>query len=163
MLAAPGACNRPGGAARMTGSRHDASFDAFRLSAREGRIAGSLDARSLPNVADSLAPGDEPVPIEWSIVGGRSAEGRPSLAIDVAGSVPLVCQRCLGRLDWPVDQATEVLLAVDERELAAMDAESEAEVVLAEGRLEPATLVEDELVLTLPFAPRHEGACPARQ
>ena len=27
---------------------------------------------------------------------------------------------------------------------------------------DPAELVEDELVLTLPFAPRHEGACPGR-
>jgi uncharacterized protein len=53
-----------------------------------------------------------------------------------------------------------VLLARDERELAALDAGSESEVVLAEGSLDPLTLVEDELVLALPFAPRHaEGDC----
>ena len=73
-----------------------------------------------------------------------------------------MCQRCLGRLDWPVDQATEVLLAGDERELAALDDASEGEVILADGPLDPAELVEDELVLTLPFAPLHEGPCPGR-
>ena len=93
----------------------------------------------------------------------QCAEGRPSLAIDLAGSVPLVCQRCLGRLDWPVRQATELLLAGDEREFATLDDDSEAEVILADGPLDAVVLVEDELVLTLPFAPRHEGACPARR
>jgi uncharacterized metal-binding protein YceD (DUF177 family) len=38
----------------------------------------------------------------------------------------------------------------------------EAEVVLATARTSAQELVEDELVLTVPFAPRHpEGACPA--
>jgi uncharacterized protein len=147
----------------MTGSRSDSRFDAFRLSAQEGRIEGSLDARGLDNVADSLAPGDDPVPIAWSITGGQSAEGRASLALDVSGSVPLTCQRCLGRMDWRVAQATDVLLAKSERDLAALDAQSEVEVILAAGPLDPATLVEDELVLTLPFAPRHEGRCPVRE
>jgi uncharacterized metal-binding protein YceD (DUF177 family) len=37
-------------------------------------------------------------------------------------------------------------------------------VILADRPLDAATLVEDELVLTLPFAPRHEGGCaPVRQ
>ena len=60
-------------------------------------------------------------------------------------------------------QATELLLAGNEREFATLDADSEAEAILADGPLDPAVLVEDELVLTLPFAPRHEGACPARR
>lgn len=163
-LAAPGGVSRrPGRRGKMTGSGSASRFDAFRLSAREERIAGSLDARDFDNVADGLVPGDDPVPIAWSIEGRRNAEGRPSLAIDLAGSVPLVCQRCLGRLDWPVRQATELLLAGNEREFATLDADSEAEVILADGPLDPAVLVEDELVLTLPFAPRHEGACPARR
>ena len=46
------------------------------------------------------------------------------------------------------------------KELARLDDASEGEVLLADRPLEPAMLVEDELVLTLPFAPRHEGECP---
>ena len=146
----------------MTGKAPETRFDAFKLARRAGTIGGSLDARTLPNLADTLAPGDDPVPIDWSIEGRNSAQGRPALGIDIAGHAPLVCQRCLGRVDWPVDQATEVLLAADERELAALDEASEDEVVLADGPLDAAELVEDELVLTLPFAPMHEGPCPGR-
>jgi len=144
----------------MSGKAPETRFDAFKLARHAGTIAGSLDARELPNLADTLVTGDDPVPIAWSIEGRKSAEGRPSLWIDIAGSAPLVCQRCLGRLDWPVDQAIEVLLAADERELAALDVESDDEVILADGPLDAEELVEDELVLTLPFAPAHEGPCP---
>lgn len=146
----------------MSGSGPEARFDAFRLAKQEGSIAGTLDARRLPNVAESLAPGEAPVPIAWSIEGRESAEGRLALGIDIAGSVPLVCQRCMGTIDWPVSQATEVLLAGDAKEMARLDEASESEVILADRPLEPAMLVEDELVLTLPFAPRHEGGCPPR-
>ena len=72
--------------------------------------------------------------------------------------MPLTCQRCLADFEWPIDQATEVLLARDESELAALDADTTLEVVLATGQLGPLTLVEDELVLALPFAPRHLAA-----
>ncbi|CAG0991850.1 hypothetical protein BURK1_02311 [Burkholderiales bacterium] len=148
----------------MPGSAPDFRFDAFRLSSRAGAISGTLDARSLPNVAESLVAGDDPVPIAWTIAGRASADDRPALEIDLTGSVPLVCQRCLGPVDWPVAQATEVLLARDEKELVRLDAEVDGEVILADRPLDPATLVQDELVLTLPFAPRHEGECPsARQ
>ena len=145
----------------MSGPGHVARFDAFKLSARGGSISGSLDARSLPNVADSLAPGDDPVRAVWTIEGIASAEGRPALAIAIEAEVPLVCQRCLGRMAWKVSQSTEVLLAHDEGELASHDEGSEGEVILADRPLDAATLVEDELVLTLPFAPRHEGGCAA--
>lgn len=148
----------------MSGPGHVSRFDAFRLSARRGSISGSLDARSLPNVADSLAAGDDPVRVDWTIDGLASAEGRPALAIAIEAEVPLVCQRCLGRMAWNVSQSTEVLLAHDEGELASLDEGSEGEVILADRPLDAATLVEDELVLTLPFAPRHEGGCaPVRQ
>jgi len=147
----------------MSGPDPETRFDAFKLAARASSVSGSLDARRLPNVADSLAPGDDPVPIAWTVEGRRSAEGRPAISIDIEGDVPLVCQRCLAPMAWPVSQGTEVLLAHDEDELATLDAETEGEVILADRPLDAATLVEDELVLTLPFAPRHEGECPGRR
>jgi uncharacterized metal-binding protein YceD (DUF177 family) len=60
-----------------------------------------------------------------------------------------------------VDQNTELLLARSEAELARLDSD-EIEVVLATERLDPLMLVEDELLLSLPFSPRHaDGECEA--
>ena len=131
-------------------------FDALRLARERAVVEGSVDAHELPRVADLLSEG--PASIEWRIEGTADPSGRPALRITLKGAMTLVCQRCLDGLAWPVDQATEVLIARDEAELAALDADSSLEVVLAQGPIDPLALVEDELVLALPFAPRHPDA-----
>ena len=128
-------------------------FDAFRLVHERASLEGSLDAVALPRIADRLV--NEPAPIRWRISGAVDAMGRPALDLDVEGELPLTCQRCLGVYRWPVDQHTEVLLGRSAGEVAQLDNESELEVVLASGPLDPLELVEDELVLAVPFAPRH--------
>jgi uncharacterized protein len=144
-------------------TRHDTAgpkLDAFRLASERGVIEGSVDAHALPRVADAL--GEGPATLSWRIEGGSDAEGRPALDIEVNGAVSLTCQRCLDDFEWPVAQRTEVLLAHDDRELAALDAQNSAEVVLAKTKIDALTLVEDELLLALPFAPRHPNeACNA--
>ena len=133
-------------------------FDASRLARERGMAEGSVDAHELPRVADLLSDG--PATVAWRIEGTADPSGRPALRIALQGSVTLACQRCLADFAWPIDQATEVLLARDESELATLDADSSLEVVLAHGPTDPLTLVEDELVLALPFAPRHpDGEC----
>jgi len=137
-------------------------LDAFQLARERGVVEGSIDAHALPRVDDVLGEGR--ATIAWRIEGTADASGRPALSIELSGAVPLTCQRCLGDFEWPVDQRTSVLLARDDRELAALDGDSDAEVVLAGKPVEPLALVEDELVLALPFAPRHpEGACNMKQ
>lgn len=138
------------------GKASPARFDALRLARECGVLDGNVDAHALPRVADLLSDG--PASIAWRIEGTTDASGRLALRIELKGAVTLACQRCLADFEWPIDQATEVLLARDESELAALDADTTLEVVLATGQLGPLTLVEDELVLALPFAPRHPDA-----
>ncbi len=146
---------------RTTDAGAHGRFDAFELSAEGGKLAGELDAGTLPRVADQLAVGADAAPIAWRITGGRDAAGRPSLTVRLDGAVPLVCQRCLQPFVAPVAQATDLLLARDEAELARLDVE-EPEVVLANTTLDPRNLVEDELLLSLPLSPRHgEEECAA--
>ena len=97
-------------------------------------------------------------PLRWRISGRTDASGRPALEVQLDGEVPLECQRCLRTFAWPVAQATVLLLARDERELARLDADDAHEVIVAAAPLPSLTLVEDELLLTLPFAPHCERA-----
>ena len=143
-------------------ARSGSRLDAFQLARERGVAEGNVDAHELPRVDDML--GEGPAQIAWRIEGTADAVGRPALTIEIRGAVPLTCQRCLDEFEYPVDQRTNVLLARDERELAALDGDSDAEVVLAGTPVEPLALVEDELVLALPFAPRHpEDACSMKQ
>ena len=132
-------------------------FDALKLSASGESLEGVVDAADLPRVADRLAADAGAARLAWRLVGGRDAQRRPTLTL--AGSVPLLCQRCLQPFAAIVDQTTELLLARSEAELARWDVD-EIETVLATERLDPLTLVEDELLLSLPFSPRHaDGQC----
>jgi uncharacterized protein len=145
----------------MGTAREAGRFDAWKLAASRATVAGSVDPSRLPRLEDRVAaPGGS---VDWSIAGETDLQGRAAIGISLGGHVPLVCQRCLGALDQPIDQSTRLLLARDDAELVRLDEASEDEVVLADAPLDPLALVEDELLLTLPFAPRHEEACGPRQ
>ena len=146
---------------QSTAGRRQMPFDALKLSASGESLTGEVDAADLPRIADRLATDAGAAKLAWRLVGCREGQGRPALTLTLAGSVPLVCQRCLQPFAAIVDQSTELLLARSEAELARFDAE-EIEVVLATHRLDALTLVEDELLLSLPFSPRHpDGECVA--
>lgn len=140
----------------------DARFDAFKLAASQGELKGSIEPGRLERLEDRIAEETAEADggrIDWSIRGAADEQGRPAITVSIEGTVPLECQRCLGVLDQPVQQSTMLLLARDEADLLHLDEASEHEVVLANAPLDPVALVEDELLLTLPFAPRHEASC----
>jgi uncharacterized protein len=129
------------------------TFDAFELVQQRGTLCGAADAAQLPRVADALAePGGR---VEYAIQGTSDEADRPALDLAIDGELFLTCQRCLQPMRWIAAQRITVLLARDARELALLDDSDEREVVLADAPLDPLALVEDELVLTMPYAPRH--------
>ena len=134
--------------------RRDGSFDAFEMASRGLELSGSVEATELSRVADELADG--PATVTWQITGTTDPLGRPALVVNLDGAVTLECQRCLRDFAWPVAQRTLLLLARDEREQARLDEDDEHEVVVGAAPLDPRVLVEDELLLTLPFAPHCE-------
>jgi len=144
-----------------SGSARKARFDAFRLAADGEELSGELDARALERAGDRLASGSGEARIRWRIAGEHDALQRPALAVTIEGTLPLVCQRCLQVFEVPIVQQTRLLLAHDEAELSRLDAE-ESEVVLAAMPLDARLLIEEEVLLSLPFAPHHpDGQCAA--
>ena len=143
---------------RKPGATKAGTFDAHRLARERESVHGSFDAAASERLYDWLAPGE--APIKWNIAGTTDALGRPAIAIELDGTVPLECQRCLAPMEWPVRQRTVALLASSEAEGDALDAGSDEEVLVAAEPLDALMLVEDELLLSLPYAPTHaEGEC----
>lgn len=132
-------------------------FDAFGLVARRGEIAGKVDAYDLERVEDWLGDDEGVIPpgeIGYRIIGDTDARARAVLNVALAGTVQLQCQRCLRLFEWPIAQQTTLLLARDEQDLAFLDEHDEREVLLAGAPLDPLEIVEEELVLSLPYVPR---------
>ena len=143
--------------------RRGGSFDAFDVALRRATLAGTVEVAKMERAVDRLAPEGGASDVSWRITGTADAMGRPTLEIRLDGSVPLECQRCLQPFAWPVAQRTTLLLARSERELAVLDADDdEHEVLLANAPQDAMTLIEDEVLLALPFAPRClRAACAA--
>jgi uncharacterized protein len=86
-------------------------------------------------------------------------QGRIVAEVELATTVALRCQRCMQPVQLPIESRSRVVLVADEA--ASGNVPPELETALApEGRLPLADLLEEELLLALPAAPRHTGGCP---
>jgi len=135
------------------------TFDAYRLARERGVLTGTLDVEASERLLDRTAAG--PGTVAWRIEGTTDELGRPAIAIDIEGAVPVTCQRCLSDFPLPVEHRTVAVLARSEKEADELDASSDHEVVIALHPLDAVELVEDELLLTLPYAPMHDSECEA--
>ncbi|MDR0770157.1 MAG: DUF177 domain-containing protein [Burkholderiales bacterium] len=137
-------------------------IDVFRFIEAGNVCSGKVSIARLERLFDRLPETVDPAEagtLDWQVRGLHDGLGHPALEIAVEGTFPLVCQRCLQPLSWPVAQRTVVLVARTPEALAELDDEVEQEVILGSNSLEVLALVEDELLLSLPFAPKHEVDC----
>ena len=123
-------------------------------------LRGSLPVSDLTRLEDSLF--DTLGVIEFEVHGGSDSRHRPTLRLDVSGLLHLKCQRCLGRFDFSLRLDSTVLLASPAEAAAGGVDDEECEWIEASPELDVGSLVEDEIILGLPYSPRHaEGDCPA--
>ncbi|HSV34384.1 MAG TPA: DUF177 domain-containing protein [Ramlibacter sp.] len=141
--------------------------------------ARRLDVKSFAEDAAALAGGD-PVAMHPRLMAetqGRGADGlvtwsasgelrnprhvHPEAWVHLRAQarLPLTCQRCLGPVDVDVAVERSFRFAPDEDIAAAQDEESEEDVLALSRSFDLVELVEDELLMELPLAPRH-AVCP---
>jgi uncharacterized protein len=76
------------------------------------------------------------------------------LQLQYQARLELVCQRCLKSLAHKVDEQIEFAVAESEDALAVLPQGMDL-IALQGDRFQPATLIEDELIVSLPLVPRH--------
>jgi uncharacterized protein len=117
----------------------------------------------MPRLAADCA--DNSGEISWSLQGGETRQGYPALTLAVAGTVRLVCQRCLAPFSYEIDSSTLLVLGRDDEEAdqieEILDDES-IDVIVGSSCCDIRDLLEDEALLALPQAPKHE-VCPDNQ
>lgn len=136
-----------------------AVIDSLEFARAGEELRGSLSVTGLKRLEDVLF--DTQGRLEYELRGGRDERNRPRLEVKVGGSLHLQCQRCLGLLHYDVGIANRLLVvprgAQGDDEL---DDPEGPDMIEAEAELDVAGLIEDEVLLSLPLAPRHpEGAC----
>jgi len=125
----------------------------FARAARE--TGGVVGMERLPRLAQLQCSTEG---LEYHLRGGRAGNGKPCLRLSVRGSVKLPCQRCLDPIQFPIAIDAELQLAENMREIS--EADDGIDRVLASRNMDVAWLVEDEVILELPIAARHEECAP---
>jgi len=122
--------------------------------ARQGyAIRGLLNASLLARATDGeTTVGD----ITGSVVClDKDASARPGFVVSASGQIGLVCQSCGEAFEFPVDSQSVVHVARDEAELAGWEDEA-FESIGGDEKTSALELVEDELLLAIPYVPRCE-------
>jgi uncharacterized protein len=134
-------------------------IDLFEFARHERSVSGAIAIAVLTRIEASTRDGV----LDWSARGslrGRHGGARLDLAVD--GTIPLVCQRCMQPMQEPVHVATKFLIAADDDTAEALDQDDEFDVIVGSAAFDLDALIEDEVLLALPSAPRHR-VCPDGQ
>ncbi|MBS0324165.1 MAG: DUF177 domain-containing protein [Proteobacteria bacterium] len=128
--------------------------------AREGRRqAGQVAVRDLARLADQLV--DFSGALAWCLQGERTRDGEHLLHLNVEGDLGLRCQRCLGALRFQLQVVSTLRLIKPGATWPEDDLEDDsADAVDAEREMALLPLIEEEVLLALPIAPRHERCSP---
>lgn len=104
--------------------------------------------------------------VSWTLVGETDSLQRCFLTLRANAVVTLECQRCLTEFDLPLRVETRLQLVETEAEIEAEDEEigeedpDSPDQVVGSAYFDVLSLVEDELILALPYVPKHE-VCPS--
>jgi len=104
--------------------------------------------------------------VTWSVRGElrnpQHHEPQVWLHLKAGAVLSLTCQRCLGPVEVPVTVERSFRFVADEATAAAEDDVSEEDVLALSRAFDLGGLVEDELLMEMPLAPRHETCPPVR-
>jgi uncharacterized protein len=146
-------------------------IDAFEFVRQPGREAqGKVALEKLTRLANDLPP--QVADASWHAKSERGPLGEPLIRLTIDADVVLECQRCLKNFTLPLHSEPVLHIVrtesqLDAGELVRDDEDDEDEVVsgdlpervLGSARFNLLEQVEDELILCVPYVPRHE-VCP---
>jgi DUF177 domain-containing protein len=130
-------------------------IDGLEFARAGATLEGALQLPDLPRLSEL---GCSAAQVRFTIRGGATAQGKPALHVDATGMVELACQRCLETVAVPMTAHAELELAASQEAIDVAD--DDVDRVVASRSMPVAALVEDEVILALPMAPRH-AECPA--
>lgn len=98
--------------------------------------------------------------VSWSLKGWRTNGGQSFLEVSLQARPVLQCQRCLEPFEDEVNVVNRVELVSRESDLEDEDDDENApERILGSRRFDVLSFIEDELILAVPYVPRHD-VCP---
>jgi len=134
---------------------HQPVIDGLEFARTGSKLQGSWQVADFPRLRDALH--SDAGTLRYELAGIPEERGRPALRLSLRGALSLTCQRCLGAMEFPLHIEVSLLLAASQAEIDAEPLEAEGPERIVAGKEMPVReLVEEELLLAIPIAPRHE-------
>jgi uncharacterized protein len=139
---------------------HQPTIDGLEFASAGARQQGIWPIRDFPRLRDVLA--SDAGEVAYEIRGVHDERGRPGLRLKVGGTLMVRCQRCLEPMAFEVKTDETLVLAATLEEIHDEPADANApDRVVAGKEMAVRELLEDELILAIPYAPRHERCTAA--
>ena len=126
-------------------------IDPWRAADGGRRIGGTIPLARLKRLRPLLASDEGEASFDMQF--GFDQQRRATVKLEVSAPLKLICQRTLEPYVEPVTQRSVLQIIGDPAEQALLSAEEEF-VLVEDGPLSVANLIEDELLLAVPAVPR---------
>jgi len=139
----------------MSGSLHAwySQRDLESLAEREGVLSGELQLSRLTRLVGML--NSDAGSVRASLKFGQRRGGLLEVELTYTAAVELRCQRCLEAFRHEfADRVNVALVAAGSTSDSVPEGYEPFE--LSDGRLSPAEMIEDELIVSMPLVPKHE-------
>jgi uncharacterized protein len=133
-------------------------IDGLEFARHHESITGRLRLGILPRLAEWLTDASGSLSFE---VTGESEGGDAFLVVKLEGALSLLCQRCLGTLPYVLSLNSRMMLVPpgdpwpEDSQVGGLEDET-CDAIEASRELDLVPLLEEEILLALPIAPRHE-------
>ena len=134
---------------------HPVLFKPLLLAEQMGRLDGQLELKHMQRLGEIIYV--DSGTIEYHLQLGRDELGFPYIRGNLEVTLKLVCQRCLNPFDLPLGNEINIGLVRSDEELERLPGHYEP-MLLTTDEVSLLTLIEDEILLSVPMVPVHEDA-----
>jgi uncharacterized protein len=141
--------------------RDRVAVDSVAFARDASELRATVAIADLPRLHDVLF--DQSSEITYSLTGAVNKDGIASLQLGIAADLLLPCKRCLGPVKLSLKSVRNFELVAGAQALGDPAEEpGDIERIHADPKLDVTTLVEDEIILSLPMVAGHRpGECTA--
>ena len=121
-------------------------------------ITGKIEANNCERLLELLNISSEySADIRYTLIGTAKKQQLPNLHLSIDATLPVLCQRCLAPMQLDFALSFDYIISAE----APAEAEESDEIDWLEASLTMNVneLVEDELLIAMPIAPKHDNGC----
>lgn len=137
----------------------NAYTDVYELSRLGQTLAGNVKLSDMKRLTDVLVSDDGF--IQYKITGIVGDKGWPGAIMELKGVLWLECNRCFKPMSFDLEREVVFRFVKDEEEADSIPIEEDddTEVVVGSQKLNLLNWIEEEVLLSVPLIPMHEGEC----